>query len=230
MKNEPDKADPLFREAVARFAAILSAWPEGEYAARSQYHKALCLERLGDFARSSEEYVKMTYLFPESPLVGDAAVRLASHYYKREERFDIAGKIYSSFRTRFPAHPQAPSALFMGGQCLIKQGELMQIKAKEEMKKKGQVMRGLAPQARDAYKDAIEAFVSLLENYKDIPNKDLLAQGLYWAGDVSFRIEDYANAYIYLKRTTFEYPESKWARFARGMLLQNSQAFDVINE
>ncbi len=230
VKNEPDKADPLFREAVARFAAILSAWPEGEYAARSQYHKALCLERLGDFARSSEEYVKMTYLFPESPLVGDAAVRLASHYYKREERFDIAGKIYSSFRTRFPAHPQAPSALFMGGQCLIKQGELMQIKAKEEMKKKGQVMRGLAPQARDAYKDAIEAFVSLLENYKDIPNKDLLAQGLYWAGDVSFRIEDYANAYIYLKRTTFEYPESKWARFARGMLLQNSQAFDVINE
>ena len=230
LKNEPDKADPLFREAVSRFAAILSAWPEGEYAARSQYHKALCLERLGDFSRSSEEYVKMTYLFPESPLVGDAAVRLASHYYKREQRFDIAGKIYSSFRTRFPTHPQAPNALFMGGQCLIKQGELMQEKAKEAAKKKGVAMHGLAPEARDAYKDAVEAFVSLLENYKDIQNKDLLAQGLYWAGDVSFRMEDYANAYIYLKRTTFEYPESKWARFARGMLLQNSQAFDVINE
>ena len=230
VSKEPDKADPLFRDAVARFAAILSAWPEGEYAARSQYHKALCLERLGDYSRASEEYVKMTYLFPESPLVGDAAVRLASHYYKREQRFDIAGKIYSSFRTRFPAHPQAPNALFMGGQCHVKQGELMLEKAKEEAKKKEVHLRDIPPETRDAYKDAVEAFVSLVENYKDIQNRDLLAQGLYWAGDVSFRLQDYANAYIYLKRTTFEYPESKWARFARGMLLQNSQAFDVVNE
>ena len=215
---------------MARFSSILAAWPEGEYAARSQYHKALCLERLGDYSRASEEYVKMTYLFPESPLVGDAAVRLASHYYKREQHFDIAGKIYSSFRTRFPAHPQAPNALFMGGQCHVKQGELMLEKAKEEAKKKEVHLRDIPPETRDAYKDAVEAFVSLVENYKDIQNKDLLAQGLYWAGDVSFRLQDYANAYIYLKRTTFEYPESKWARFARGMLLQNSQAFDVVNE
>jgi TolA-binding protein len=144
-------------------------------------------------------------------------------------RFDIAGKIYSSFRTRFPSHPQAPSALFMGGQCLVKQGELMILKAQENAaaKKKPYVMPA---SAREAYKDAVEAFVSLVENYKNIDNKDLLAQGLYWAGDISFRNGDFANAYIYLKRTTFEYPESKWARFARGMLLQNSQAFDVVNE
>lgn len=229
LKNEPDKADPLFREAVARFSAILSAWPEGEYAARSQYHKALCLERLGDYSKASEEYVKMTYLFPESPHVGDAAVRLASHYYRRENRFDIAGKIYSSFRTRFPSHPQAPSALFMAGQCLVKQAEIICLKAKEEAAAK-KVRYTMPPLARDTYKDAVDQFVALVEGYKDIQNKDLLAQGLYWAGDISFRIQDFANAYIYLKRTTFEYPESKSARFARGMLLQNSQAFDVVNE
>ena len=229
LKNEPDKADPLFREAVARFSAILSAWPEGEYAARSQYHKALCLERLGDYSKASEEYVKMTYLFPESPHVGDAAVRLASHYYRRENRFDIAGKIYSSFRTRFPSHPQAPSALFMAGQCLVKQAEIICQKAREEAKAK-KLRYMMPPLARDTYKDAVDQFAALVESYKDIQNKDLLAQGLYWAGDISFRIEDYANAYIYLKRTTFEYPESKSARFARGMLLQNSQAFDVVNE
>lgn len=229
VKKEKDKSDPLFREAVARFSAILSAWPDGDYAARSQYHKALCLERLADYAKASEEYVKMTYLFPESPLVGDAAVRLASHYYKRENRFDIAGKIYSSFRTRFPTHPQAPNALFMSGQCLIKQAEILENegKAKAAENKVRYIMPALA---QDYYKDAVDSFVTLTENYKDIQNKELLAQGLYWAGDVSFRIKDYASAYIYLKRTTFEYPESRWARFARGMLLQNSQAFDVVNE
>jgi outer membrane protein assembly factor BamD (BamD/ComL family) len=225
----PDKSDPLFREAVARFSAILSAWPEGEYAARSQYHKALCLERLGEYSQACEEYVKMTYLFPDNQLVGDAAVRLASHYFKRENRFDIAGKIYSSFRTRFPAHPQAPNALFMGGQCHIRQGEKMIEKAKQECaeKKKQYVMPA---SASEAYRDAVTAFVTLVEQYKDTANKDLLAQALYWAGDISFRNKEFANAYIYLKRTTFEYPESKWARYARGMLLQNSQAFDVVNE
>ena len=219
LTNEPNKADPLYREAVARFSAILSAWPDGDYAARSQYHKALCLERLGDYARASEEYVKMTYLFPESPLVGDASVRLASYYYQKEKRYDIAGKIYTSFRNRFPAHPQAPNALFMGGQCLVKQAET--------------ISEGEKPNynlINDAYEDAVKSFVSLVENYKDIQNKELLAQGLYWAGDISFRLKDYPNAYIYLKRTTFEYPESKWARYARGMLLQESKAFEEVAE
>ncbi len=221
VSKEKDEAEPLYREAVARFSAILSAWPDGEYAARSQYHKALCLERLGDFARASEEYVKMTYVFPESPLVGDASVRLATHYYKNERRYDVAGKIYSSFRTRFPAHPQAPNALFMAGQCLVKQAEALAA---------GEESRGRDALVAEAYRAAVENFVALVENYKDIPNKDLLAQGLYWAGDASFRLKDYANAYLYLKRTTFEYPESKWARHARGMLLQESSSFKDVAE
>ncbi len=223
LTNEPDKSDPLFREAVARFSAILSAWPEGDYAARSQYHKALCLERLGDFARAAEEYVKMTYVFPESPLVGDASVRLASYYYK-QKRFDVAGKIYTSFRNRFPDHQQAPNALFMGGQCLVKQAETLADEPDEKKRRENNSRIG------ECYKDAVAAFISLVDNYKDLPNKELLAQGLYWAGDVSFRIRDYANAYIYLKRTTFEYPETKWARHARGMLQQESKAFEEVAE
>lgn len=227
LSQEPDKAAPLYREAVARFSSILSAWPEGEYAARSQYHKALCLERLEDFSRASEEYVKMTYLFPESPLVGDASVRLASYYYRREQRYDIAGKIYTSFRNRFPAHPQAAQALFMGGQCHVKRAETL---AAEEAEGGPKARGKNSALIADAYRDAVASFVSLVENYKDGANKDLLAQGLYWAGDCSFRLKDYANAYIYLKRTTFEYPESKWARYARGMLLQESKAFEEVAE
>lgn len=223
VSKEPDKADPLYREAIARFSAILSSWPEGDYAARSQYHKALCLERLGDFARAGEEYVKMTYLFPESPLVGDASVRLASYYYTKEKRYDVAGKIYTSFCNRFPTHPQAPNALFMGGQCLVKRAEsLATADAKE--------VPGKEAMAADAYRDAVVSFVALVDGYKGIENKDLLAQALYWAGDVSFRLKDYPNAYIYLKRTTFEYPESKWARYARGMLLQESSSFEGVGQ
>lgn len=163
----------------------------------------------------------MTYIFPESPLVGDASVRLASHYYKNEKRYDIAGKIYMSFRQRFPNHPQAPNALFMSGQCFVKQAELL-AKEEDSISKMGLI--------DEAYKSAVECFIALVDNYKDSPNKELLAQGLYWAGDASFRVRDYQNAYIYLKRTTFEYPETKWARYARGMLMQESKSFNKISD
>ena len=75
--EDMEKATPLYQEALSRFSQILGTWPEGEYAARSQYHKALCLEMLQDYNRASEEYVKMTYLYPESELVGEATRSLS---------------------------------------------------------------------------------------------------------------------------------------------------------
>lgn len=219
LSKEPDEAAQLYRDAIARFSAILSAWPEGDCAARSQFHKAFCLERLGDFARACEEYVKITYQFPDSPLVGDASVRLASHYYAREKRYDIAGRIYRAFRDRFPSHEKAPEALFMAGQCHIKRAEEL---AGEEKPNNALV--------RAAYAAAVPCFVALVDSYRDAAKKELLAQALYWAGDVSFRMRDYPNAYIYLKRTTFEYPESQWARRARGLLLEQAEAFNEVAE
>ena len=48
---------------------------------------------------------------------------------------------------------------------------------------------------------------------------------LYWAGDASLRKDDAKAAYIFLKRTVLEYPETEWARRARGLMLQNGKAF-----
>lgn len=215
--NAVEAARPLYQEALARFSAILATWPDSDYAARAQYHKALCLEMLEDYVRASEEYVKMTYLFPESPLVGDAAIRLATYYYAQEKRYDTAGRIYANFQRRFPAHARAPRALFMGAQCHIKQAETVW---------GAQFGKGAPPLlAADEYRAAIEALTTLVESYKDTAEKELRAQSLYWAGDASFRIADYPNAYLFLKRTVFEYPETEWARRARGMLVQESEAF-----
>ena len=115
--GKPDEARVLYEEALARFTGILATWPGSEYAPRAQYHKALCLEMLGDYNRASEEYVKMTYLYPSSPLVGDATVRLATYYYTQEQRYDTAGRIYEYFQKRFPSHERAAASLFMGAQC-----------------------------------------------------------------------------------------------------------------
>ena len=221
-KAHRKEADKLFTEALSRFSSILSTWPDSEFAPRAQYHKALCLEMLGDYNRSSEEYVKMTYLYPESPLVGDASIRLATYYYKNEKRYDTAGRIYSNFQKRFPTHEKADRALFMSAQCHMKQAEALVAKARAE--KKG-APAGLI---NDEYMAAVAALDTLVETYRDTAAKSLVAQAMYWAGDASLRAKDYEKAFLYLKRTVFEYPETEWARRARGLLLQEAKAFEKL--
>ncbi len=216
------EADKLFTEALSRFSSILSTWPDSEFAPRAQYHKALCLEMLGDYNRSSEEYVKMTYLYPESPLVGDASIRLATYYYGKEKRYDTAGRIYSNFQKRFPSHEKADRALFMSAQCHMKQAEAI---AAEARSKKRPTPAALI---NDEYAAAVAALDTLVESYRDTSSKSLIAQAMYWAGDASLRAKDYEKAFLYLKRTVFEYPETEWARRARGLLLQESKVFEKL--
>ena len=222
-KDAGDKsaATPLYTEALARFSSILSAWPDSEYAAKSQYHKALCLEMLGDYPRSSEEYVKMTYLYPDSELVGDATIRLATYYYKQEKRYDIAGRIYENFQKRFPTHEKAPRTLFMSGSCYVKQAEKVQKEYEEETKR-----TRLCMAAAELYLAAAKSFAAVAETYRESAPPAMRAQALYWTGDAYLRRGDFQQSYIFLKRTVFEYPETEWARRARGLLLQESQAFD----
>lgn len=214
-------ADPLYGEALSRFSAILSTWPDSEFAAKAQYHKALCLEMLGDYNRASEEYVKMTYLYPESPLVGDASIRLATYYYK-QKKYDTSGRIYANFQKRFPTHEKADRALFMSAQCHMKQAEYLAQKANEEGK------RAPVHLMNEEYKLAVDALSLLTDQYRDTASTSLKAQSLYWAGDASLKRRDYQNAYIFLKRTVFEYPETEWARRARGLLLQESRIFEKL--
>ena len=214
-------AEPLYSEALSRFSAILGTWPDSEFAPKAQYHKALCLEMLGDYNHASEEYVKMTYLYPESPLVGDASIRLATHYYK-QKKFDTAGRIYMNFQKRFPTHEKADRALFMAAQCHMKQAEYLAEQAAKEEKHAPVLL------INEEYKLAVSALALLTEQYRETAAISLRAQALYWAGDASLRSKDYQNAYLYLKRTVFEYPETEWARRARGLLLQESKIFEKL--
>ena len=222
--GDMEKATPLYQEALSRFSQILGTWPEGDYAARSQYHKAFCLEMLQDYNRAAEEYVKMTYLYPESDLVGEATIRLATYYYTKEKRYDISGHIYRNFQQRFPQHEKAARALFMAGSCYIKQAETVEADVEQRKEQNSPIPRGYEQKVGAFYRDAVKTFDTLIETYRDGAAK-LRAQTLYWAGDVSVRLRDYTKAYQYLKRTVFEYPETEWARRARGLLLQEDEKF-----
>ncbi|MHC4250679.1 MAG: tetratricopeptide repeat protein, partial [Planctomycetota bacterium] len=184
-----------FQEAISRYANVIGRWPDSEYAARSQLRKAICLEKLKNFKQATEEYVRLTYLYPDSTLVPDATVRLGNYFYRSKE-YKTAGRVFRRFQQRNPNHRLAPKALFLAGQC--------------EMREK-------------RYKESAEMLAEMLTAYPDA-EKDVRAEGLYWLAESYTKIEEFRKAYNTFKKLTWDYPESKWAKIARGRLTQASFA------
>ena len=100
------------REAVSRYAHVISLYPDSEYAAAAQFKKALCYEKMDHFEAACEEYVKLTYVYPESAFVADATLRLGNYYYKKE-KYQVAEKIFYNFKQKNPTHKMAAQALFL---------------------------------------------------------------------------------------------------------------------
>ena len=112
----------------------------------------------------------------------------------------------------------------MAGSCYIKQAETIAADIEARREKKEPIPNGYSSKIGDFYRDASKTFETLVDTYRDSDPK-LRAQTLYWAGDVCIRRGDYPKAYQHLKRTVFEFPETEWARRARGLLLQEDAKF-----
>lgn len=179
-----------YQEAVGRYSAVISTWPDSEYAAPSQFKQALCFEKMGKYDQAVEEYVKLTYLYPDSPLVADATIRLGNYYYKNKS-YKTASKIFSSFQLHNPTHRLAPNALFLAAQCAYNQGD---------------------------YKEAADLFAKTADTYQD--EKSLRPEAMYWQADSSTKINDNVKAFRTFKKVTWDFPESQWAKAARGRLTE----------
>jgi outer membrane protein assembly factor BamD (BamD/ComL family) len=209
------QAIKLYQQAVSKFSAIISTWPDSPYAARAQFHKAMCLEKLGDDRASTEEYVRLCYAYPDSPLVADATIRLATHFYK-QGKYDVSGRIYEAFAKKYSSHERAPKVLFMSAMSRMKQAEAWSAEDFEgDERLLGREVDDAVAQENLAGAKLLD---KLIEEMKQQATTDLCAQSLYWSGIAYRRAEELPTAYLRLKRLTFEYPETKWARMARGLL------------
>ncbi len=144
-----------------------------------------------------------------------------------EQRYDTAGKIYANFHRRFSSHPLAPKALFMSAQCHLKQGEVWEEERRAQGMPETQVK---TERILDEYRRAVRSLQALIDDPTASTDKEVRAQSMYWAGDASLRAMEYASAYIFLQRTVLEYPESEWARSARGILLQSAKLFEGLDK
>ena len=231
-KNEEAKL-PMYQDALARFSKIPSDYPETEFAAKAQFKTALVYEKMGETQNAVEEYVKLAYKYPNHELIPSVMSRLGGYFQQTglalkqqadplREKTDEATKaevlrldqlsypeflnaamVFAKLQERFPDDPLAGLAGLRAGQNYMRAHQ---------------------------YAKAIKLFTAVhaVEAYDD---REIRSQSLYWSGISQERLAglmDEENwrgrgeamdiAYETYRRVTFDFPDSIWAKYARGRL------------
>jgi len=217
--QDPDAKKQRYMEAITRFSDLVSSYSTSPYAPKSQFKKALAFEKLGQLDQACEEYVKLSYRYPDNELVAETIARLGQYFMtkgkewqdkantetdlvKKEkahiqmiDMFKSAAQVFARLSTRFPDHQLAGKTIVLSAQCWIR--------------------------AEDLDK-AIAVFGAVIDAKK--AGSELIAQSMYWRGDCYMKKLDYVNAYRMMKRLTWDYPETTWAKYARGRLSESALA------
>ena len=207
-----------YLEAVSRFSDIVATFPDSPYAPEAQYKKALVFEKMGEIDSACEEYVKLSYRYPESERVAETIARLGQYFLTKgkamkeaaaeaeaddpveaekirmqsREMFTTAAEVFGRLGVRFPSHHLAGKTSVLSAQCYMQAEE---------------------------YAKAVKVFDRVITEPE--MDKDLVAEAMYWSGDCYMRMEEkdsLVNAYRMFKKLTWDYPATKWAKFARGRL------------
>ena len=197
----------------------MATYGDSEYAPKAQYRKALAYEKMEMLDQACEEYVKLSYRYPENPLVAETIARLGQYFLgkgeairekaKKEtdvvkeekirleaaEMFKTAGQVFGRLSVRFPNHRLAGKTMLLSAQCFM--------------------------QAED-FDAAVKGYTKVIKT-PDM-GKDLVAEGMYWCGHSYMETDDLVEAYRMFKKLTWDYPATKWAKFARGRLADEKLA------
>lgn len=223
-----------YLEALNQFSEVVMLYPDSLYAPKAQYKKALTFEKTGDMDRACDEYVKLSYLYPDNELVAETIARLGNYFATKGKEllekakevqttnappeqiknaramFKTAADVFARLAPRFPTHELAGKTMVLSGQCYMRAGELA----------------AALKQNPDELTKAIQVFDNAIKQVSG--DNELIAEAMYWRGDTFMKMGSHPDAYRQFKKLTWDYPASKWAKFARGRLTE--PALDKIME
>jgi TolA-binding protein len=110
-----------------------------------------------------------------------------------QKQYKAAAGLFLQVQKEYKAHPLAPRALLLAGQC--------QMRIKDD-------------------KAAIQTLEAFLQTYPDA--KTIRPEAQYWLGDCYSKAEDPAAAKRVWQQLNSEFPESNWGKYARGRLFPDS--------
>jgi TolA-binding protein len=215
--KDMDMKRKKYYEAVNLFTKIIMTYPDSIYAPKAQYKKALSYENLGEIDQACEEYVKLSYTYPDNELIAETIARLGNYFsakgkeltaqmekaanqaekekYEKQSRamYKTAAEVFSRLAPRFPSHNLANKTMVLSGQCYLQANEM---------------------------EKAVETFQNAIKKIEG--DNELMAEAMYWCGDSCLKINKLDLAYRQFKQLTWDYPASKWAKFARGRLTEDA--------
>ena len=223
--RDPELRRRRYQAALARFMTITGSYADTEYASKAQFKIAVIYEALKEPEIAAQEYVKLAYKYPESEHLATAMARLGTHFqrkavtYEREAapllakaeadpddkdakykgtalkklshiEYVKAAQIFERLQTRFPNHDLAGKAGLRAGQIYMRAQRLT---------------------------EAVKALMSVI-NEEAYDGPTLRSEAMYWAARCHESLGDQLKAYGFYKRITYDFPESKWAAYARAQL------------
>ena len=198
MLGNLDNEQGRYDDAIVTYKRVTRDYTESPIAPEAQFALGKAYESKGEMDKACEEYVRLAYKYPDSPLLADAMIRIGLYFFDKK-LYPIAVSVFERFIEKFKDHEDVRKVYFKMGLAYI----------------------------------LSESFIEGAEHFKDFIDKfpndqQLRPAAMYWAGDAYLKGRDALHAYQMFKRSTWDYPESKWAKYARGRL--TSPVFDRIAE
>ncbi|MBT3295969.1 MAG: tetratricopeptide repeat protein [Verrucomicrobia bacterium] len=221
-----------YRAALSRYMRVTRGYTESIYASQAQYKIATVYEKMDEPEIAAQEYVKLAYKYPDSEFLALSMVRLGGHFKRKAGEYEARGKALLAKSDDKEAQVEAEAMRKMAMKEYVKSagiyGRMQERFPDHELAGKSGLQAGKVFMRAGDMHEAVAAFKRVIDN-ESYDGPTIRAQAMYWAGKAMEAIvaaterpspDDAMAAYSYYKRLTYDFPESKWAAYARGQLEQ----------
>jgi len=219
--EDKELQEDRYRAALSRYMRVTGSYPDTLPASKAQFKIATVYERMNEPEIAAQEYVKLAYKYPDSEFLALSMARLGTHFQRKAAQYEKQAK-------ELLAKTEDKDAQF-DGQAMEKMYIKEYIKSAEifsrlqerfpdhELAGKGGLRAGQAYMRAGENRDALNAFKRVFE-HEAYDGPKIRAQAMYWAGMCYEPLGEPMAAYSIYKRLTYDFPESKWAAYARSQL------------
>ena len=220
---EGDIKETRYRAALSRFMTVVGSYPNTIHASKAQYRIATVYEKLKQQDVAAQEYVKLAYKYPDSEYLATAMAKLGSYFLRSAAIYEAEAKELLADTENKDAQFKGKARQALAEREYVKTAQifsrLQQRFPSDPLAGKAGIRAGQSYMRANKNDEALAAFLRVV-NDQGYDGKTLRSKGMYWAGMCYQKLRQEMAAYSIYKRLTYDFPESKWAAYARGQLSQ----------
>ena len=223
--EDAEMQETRYRAALSRFLSVTGSYPQTIHASKAQYQIATLYERLKEPDIAAQEYVKLAYKYPDSEYLATSMARLGSHFLRKAASYEAKAKPLLEQLEDKDAQFEGAALKKMAVSEYIKTaqifGRLQERFPSDSLAGQAGLRAGQSFMRADKKQEAVDSFQRVLKE-ESYDGPSIRAQAMYWMGMCYQDLRQQMAAYATFKRLTYDFPESKWAAYARAQLSQES--------